>query len=120
VLRRTAAAAPSPTQPNPAQGQFKRPVRCDSLIMGADFQQPLRLPPKLWMAGTRLGSWIARRAGGNLSVRLRGPKPFAHSRVITAAQVGRGVELYPRRGGFLAGFAARLQLGSGEPRWTPP
>lgn len=68
------------------QGRFKRPVRCDALVMGADFQRPLRLPPKLFLAGTRLGGWIARRAGGDLQVRLRGARPFAHSRVITAAQ----------------------------------
>jgi len=56
--------------------------------MGADFQSQLKLPPKLFLVGTRLGSWIARRAGGSLALQLRGPRPYAHSRVITAAQVG--------------------------------
>jgi hypothetical protein len=69
------------------QGQFKRPVRCDALIMGADFQGQLKLPPKLFLVGTRLGNWIARRAGGSTALQLRGPRPYAHSRVITAAQV---------------------------------
>ncbi|GBF95899.1 hypothetical protein Rsub_08490 [Raphidocelis subcapitata] len=68
------------------QGRFKRPVRCDALVMGADFQRPLHLPARMFLAGTRLGGWIARQMGGNLQMQLKGPRPYAHSRVITAAQ----------------------------------
>jgi hypothetical protein len=39
--------------------------------------------------GTRIGAWIARRAGGAPSMQLRGARPFAHSRVLAAAQVRR-------------------------------
>jgi hypothetical protein len=36
------------------QGRFKRPVRGDALIVGADFQEELRLPPKMFLM-VRLG-----------------------------------------------------------------
>lgn len=68
------------------QGRFKQPVGLDSLMLGSDFERPLKLPAGGLLS--KASMWLVQRMGSGVQLNTAGANPHILAPLIAAAQVG--------------------------------